>query len=339
MEERLFYIEPSALCLSLDDSIHVSEEKASDFLDQFEKMIYTLSYGNHKFLIDSYLKSSLVDDSWKNLIPLKVSEIKKQGLKERVLKIQQVFIGVINPLVEIVNINVCSLENQICFWPKENFEISEKEKFYCEFFHSVLSECYRNEDSDIESCIIKIPGFSKLLFHENLLSIHCHCLPDKKFIKNLSGLDYTQLIDKKDLNKKMLKNLIKENKRVNLEDVKVVQSEHESIIGNTILKNWNDIPSKFNKVLRMLNYFGLKKIEFRNWKSHDGKKGSIYNCVLKEGTTDQTTDIIEGWIILQDKSCRVVMYFPKNVGELLLEIVCNDFEYGDMVNLKNELIG
>ena len=333
MKSTLYYIEPSVLHLSKDALGNNKEKMVTQFLDDFEYMLRTLNNGNYKFAIDGIIAKHLIDNSGEILIPLKLSQIQNENLRAQINRLQQTFLSVMNPLAVYLETNPCSIENDcINILPEDNCALLSQ-NYYCDFFHSILGECYRDTDQIIESILI-MTRFTNIIGDRIQLKCQCKCNNINKFLNCIS---VDSLVDERYDAKLELMSMLKTVVPISPDEISVVQAAHAPVIGNTVISKYSDIPFKYRSVLNILLRFGMKKIEFRDWKSHTGQKGSLHNCSIIENTGDPVCDIIEGWLIIEDRSCKCKMYFPKNIPSLILKTIGDKINYCEVVSLAEEL--
>ncbi len=329
MSNEVYYIEPSALYYQNASS--ANDESILDFLNCFEELIQTLGENQCKFVVDSIIAQHLIDSSGQLLIPLPIDGISNREIREKILRLQQAFSSIVNPLVVCIETNACSIENSenIRIEPNENSFIEDK--YYNDFFHSIIAQCY-SPDNEVNS-IVTIPNFTKLM--EPRLRVECSCA-NGSFDKMFGIIDFTKLIDHRVRYRHQLSDLIRTVSKSKKEDIDIVQASHEPIIGNTILKRYSQIDGIYRRVFDILLKFGLVKIDFREWGGHSGIRGSIHNCSVTHDSSN-THDIVTGWLIIDDKSCKVIMNLPLNIGECLCGIFGNKLCYSELIELSTTL--
>ena len=329
MIEEYFYIEPSALSLSVEENSQ--ECIIQSFLDEFEDLLNAISKSKCKILIDSFIGQHLINDYDELLIPTDISGVSDPEIIARIKNLRQLFQAIVSPLVSHIANEACSLDTLI-LTPSENAELL-KTQYYLDFFHSIMGECYNNNDKK-SSLIITLPTFKEIKGIDILLGCTC---PKSTINKDLKCINCSDLVTDKDKAIEDLRNLVSQANIINKEDVEATQAGHNPVIGNTIITKYMEIPYKFRAVLDILIWFGMYKIELRDWESHKGVKGSLHNCTVNNEKNDAAQDIVEGWLIIEDRSCKAVMYFPDNIGNLLIRIMGNKFVYTEMIILKETL--
>lgn len=331
MDTELFYIEPSALYYTETLVGENRKELINAFLDEFEELLRNMTQKGYHFVIDRVLGERIIDETGENLIPVSLSDIDDNELRKRIHYLRQTFYSIINPMAVYIDIKGCS-----CL--SESFEImSEKDKQllelidYYDFIHSLAEECH-NQKQIYQILVLR--SYTK--FEENTFSIKCSC-NDLAFERTFELVASDSLIKDSEKKKVELKNAVEKIRKYSKNEVKVAQADHHPSVGNTIIEHYTDIPYQYRRVLDILLFFGMFKLEIRNFSSHKGRKGDIHNCVLNNDKSGKSHEILEGWLISQKESCKLVMYFQNNIGSLLISVLGNNFLYKDVINLKDEI--
>jgi len=327
---RLYYIEPSAVCYrgSID-----KEENVSKFLDAFEEMQSALVDRQEHIVIDKVLGNRIMPMTGEGLIPVNISKITNEDIRGRVLRLRASFYSIISPLARFIDTDVCSSMQDILVASDDNKQLLESEDYF-DFIHSLIGECYRTDDVQSQSILV-IPAYTRICGGNIQLACKCdkkefhkifYCCP----VHNLTNL-------KEKLRQEIGQTLGKISVKKKAQ-IKVTQAAHHPVIGNTVIGKYSEIPSNLRRVLDILVNFGLTELELRDWGSHAGKKGNIVNCVLMQDKANGGNQIIEGWLILEDQSCKVVMYFEKNIGNLLLKYLGRKWEYNNVMQLWEHFV-
>lgn len=322
---RLYYIEPSAVCFSGDID---NEDSISKFLDAFEEMQSALAVRKEHIVIDKVLAERIMPMTGEGLVPVDISQITKEDIRGRVLRLKQSFYSIINPLTRLIDTEVCSSMQDIFIASDENKQLLESRDYF-DFIHSLVGECYRADDMQSRSILV-IPMYTKICGGNIQLSCKCE---KSEFDKVFCCCSVHNLADPKEKLKQEIGQALKKISVKKKGEIKVTQAAHNPVIGNTIIDKFVEIPSRLRRVLDILANFGLSEIELRDWGSHAGKKGNIVNCVLMQDKADGGKQIIEGWLIIEDRSCKVVMYFEKEMGKLLLNYLGKKWEYNNVIQL------
>lgn len=326
---KICYVEPSVFHLSKEMVDQDHDEIINKFLSKFDEVLCLLQNKKCKIIMDRFSAKYLIDYSSNEvLIPVKMADIHDTELKKKVGKIQNCFFNVVNPETILVDTDICSVDAEKSIEPVQNAELS-KQDYYYDFFCSMVGECYRQ---DVESeFILVLPGFSKIIGDKITIGCKCH---NKEVKKRLQICSPDSFVDEREENIKKLKTLLHDVTPVGKKNVMVVQAAHAPAIGNTVIDKYTNIPMRFRMVLDVLIKFGMKKIDLRDWKSHHGVNGSIHSCLPKKEIEDLQFDILEGWLILDDRSCKCQMYFPKGIPDLLIKIIGNKIEYNSIITLS-----
>ena len=320
----MYYIEPSAVCFrgNTDD-----KEDILKFLDAFEEMQSILASQKEHIIIDKVLGSRIMPMTGKGLIPMSISDITSEDIRAKVLRLQQSFYTIFNPLACFIDTEGCSCVQDIVIEPKESQTLLELEDYF-DFIHSLVGECYRKDKQS--QFILVIPEYTQI----GIESIRLNCKCEKNdFNKSFYCRSIHSLEDKKGKLIQVIGQALKGVSKKKKEQIKVTQASHHPVMSNTIIHSYSEIPSKFRRVLDLLVNFGLGELELRDWKKHSGKTGSIVNCMLIPDKADGGKQIIEGWLIIEDQSCKVVMYFEKEIGSLLLNYLGKKWEYNNVMHL------
>lgn len=328
MEKDLFYIEPSAIHFS-DKS---QDRLISAFLDEFEELLRIMAQGKHRFVIDSVLGKRIIEETGESFIPVRISDIKDTKLRGRVSRLKQTFYAVVQPMAVYVDTGACSVTSEnFCLYPEADRHLLGETDYY-DFFHSLAGECYR--ESPKSGCIISLPSYTK--FSDKIISISCKCENSAFDMEFQCVVSDTVKDEKREAREKLAK-LIGELKHGSESGIIVTQAVHHPSVGRTTIKEYKEIPRRSRMVLDILLKFGLYKLEIRDWGSHNGIKGDIHNCFRIDEKSDDSHEILEGWLISDHMSCKLSMYFHKNAGSLLLCIMGNQFLYNNMLDLKNDI--
>lgn len=332
MEKSLFYIEPSAIHFSKKYPEGIPDSVISAFLDEFEELLRIMAQGKHHFIIDSVMGRRIIDETGESVIPVKISEIKSMELKGRVSRLRQTFYATISPMAIYVDTDICSIMNEkLSLKPEENNCLLD-DSDYCDFFHSLAGECYRKEQKS--SWIITLPSYTR--FTDKTISIICKC-EKSSFENDFQCIVSDGLRDDKNDARSQLREVIGDIRQCTESEIVVTQAEHHPSVGRTNIESYKEIPRRSRCVLDVLLKFGLYKMEIRDWKSHKGSKGNIHNCFRIDEKSDDSHEILEGWWILDDMSCKLALYFQKNIGSLLIRILGRSFYYNDVLDLKDDM--
>lgn len=331
MDEELFYIEPSALYYSKTLTGEADKESINVFLDEFEELLRNMTQKGYHFVIDLVLGKRIIDETGENLIPVSLSDIDDNELRKRIHYLRQTFYSIINPMAVYIELKGCScLSNSFEVISEKDRELLQDSNYF-DFFHSLAEECH-NQKQIYKILILK--SYTK--FRESSISIKCIC-SELTFQRTFELVTSGSLIKESEKKKAELKNAVNKIKKYKKEEIKVVQAVHHPWVGNTIIEHYKDIPYQFRKVLDVLLFFGMFKLEFRDFASHGGRKGDIHNCTLNNDKSSDSHEILEGWLISQKGSCKLVMYFQYNLGSLLTAVLGNNFLYNEIMNLKDEI--
>ena len=335
MNSRYFYIDPAAL--SYLPELLSDEESVERFLEEFQNMVCVLLRRNDcRFLMDSIMQNNLLngmyctDNRVYRMIPLNISRIKNPRLKELANISRDAFISLMNTRVELI-------EMPLCAGIKGNIYISEpksaliQEEYYRDYLYFMIGNECTNKGFMCSQEIMTLAEFTLLLADK--LSATCSCDENALFNKKWRIFSYHELEDDISHKQKQLRDMLHEYGLFGQRyDVEVVQASHSPIIGHTVIRKYEDIPRRQRKVLDILRYFGLQKIDLRDWGSHSGKDGCVRNCRI-----GLQGNCIEGWLIIDDISCRILMYFSSPIMSLLLDILGDSFFAKDVQNLQQEI--
>lgn len=338
MDKSLFYIEPAAIHFSEKNTINNLEKLVSQFLDEFEILLQAMNDRKIRLVIDSVTGRKIFSESGEPLVPLPLSEISDPSLRGRINKLRQAFFAIIKPLALFVETETCSIMNEneeleygVKVEPEEEQRLLD-ESDYCDFIHSLVGECYRNANSS--DAILTLASFSK--FKSKEIIIGCKC-ENSDFEKIFQCIKAESLINVERVRIDDLRQTLPKVKRYTRNEIIVTQAPHHPSAGRTNIQKYMDMSSQQRRVLDSLLQFGLYKLEIRDFGSHGGVKGDIRNCVKITEKSNNDHEIIEGWIISDDMSCKVGMYFQLDIGSRLIEILGNNFTYRVLLDLKDKL--
>ena len=314
------FIDPAMLMLQDEDII----EKNIDF---FRKVI-TLSNSGQ---ISICLYKELIEHISAREIfpfPININDVKNKGLKETLLLLNNLFVTSIMNNYQEVDIDNCQGPQE---FETDRKDYEQKNEYYA-FFSMLLTSCY---DSYNISNKVLVGKKIKGILEGEQTTIYCNCgcrAFEKKYIW-ISPDDY---LTEQQKAIEHLRSIIKGNNKLFVVSPEVKRANHHNHVQNTEFNCYEQLTAKNKRVFNYLRYLGLYRIIFEKFAPDTSYEVGTIKVVGVNQTAD--SDIVTGWFYgCVDFKIFVEMYFPKNIGIILVAYAQGEISRIKMEDLKTKL--
>lgn len=260
--------------------------------------------------------------------PINLNDIRDDDLKQKLILLNANFNRTIMNNYKKIDIDSC-YGNQL--FSSDRSELENTDEYFA-FFNMLLTACYCKDGiSDKVFVGIKSSGICE----GETTCISCRC-EIEKFQKQFNWIAPNNFLSNEQKAKKKLREIVHKKAGLFISSPEVKKSNHHNHIQKEDFSTYEQLSLKNRRVLNYLRYYGLSKIEFKDFAPDTSKEtGTIKLIKLDEY---DNTDVISGWLYAcLEFRILVELYFPKGVGQLLYTINTTEFTSKNMDELKSAL--
>ena len=260
--------------------------------------------------------------------PINVNDIQDNNLKHKLILLNNNFNRSIMNKHLIIDIDSC-YGNQVL--STDRIELENVNEYFV-FFNMLLTDCYCEKKIDNR---ILVGNKKKGIINGETLNLSCNC-EKTNYTRRYKWILPNDFLTDRQKAIKELRYEVHKNANMFICSPEVKRSDHHNKVQKEEFTCYEQLSVKNRRILDYLRYYGLRKIEFKDFSPDTSREIGTIKIIKME--QNNGSDVISGWLFgcIQYR-VLVELYFPIGIGKLLHTIIDTEFNSKNMDELKSSL--